>query len=199
MSDAVVVGAGPNGLAAAIVLARAGVSVRVLEAADTVGGGARSAELTLPGFVHDVCSAIHPLAIASPFFRTLPLAAHGLEWIEPPAMVAHPFHDGSPALVDRSVDATAGRLGRDGAAYRLLIGSVVDAWPMLEASVLGPIGWPRHPVALARFGRHALRSAEGLARSVFAASPARALFAGLAAHGMLPLDTLPTAAFALVL
>src|SRR5947207_15336644 len=106
MSESIVVGAGPNGLAAAIVLARAGLSVRVLEAADSVGGGARSAELTLPGFVHDVCSAIHPLGVASPFFRTLPLAEHGLEWVEPPAALAHPFDDGTAGLLERSQGAT---------------------------------------------------------------------------------------------
>src|SRR5438874_13209618 len=118
--DAVVVGSGPNGLAAAIVLARAGVSVRVLEAADTVGGGARSAELTLPGYVHDICSAIHPMGVASPFFRTLPLAEFGLEWIEPPAALAHPLDDGSVALLERSFDDTGVTLGPDAHAYRQL-------------------------------------------------------------------------------
>src|SRR5438093_13567146 len=128
MSDAVVVGAGPNGLAAAIVLARAGVSVRVLETADTVGGGARSAELTLPGFVHDVCSAIHPLGVASPFFRTLPLAEHGVQWIEPPAAVAHPFNDGTAAVLERSITATADTLGQDAAAYQRPIPPLGDDW-----------------------------------------------------------------------
>src|ERR1700751_2369498 len=119
--NAVVVGCGPNGLAAAIVLAQAGASVRVLEAADTIGGGARSAELTLPGFVHDVCSAIHPLALASPFLRTLPLEEHGVEWIQPPACLAHPFDDGTAALLVRSVDGTAATLGPDAARYRRLM------------------------------------------------------------------------------
>src|SRR6266487_5768294 len=118
MSDAVVVGAGPNGLAAAIVLARAGLSVQVIEAADTVGGGARSAELTLPGFVHDVCSAIHPLGVASPFFRTLPLAEHGVEWIEPPAALAHPFDDGTAVLLEPSPEAAVQTLGEDDARWR---------------------------------------------------------------------------------
>src|SRR5690348_12409112 len=120
MPDAIVVGAGPNGLAAAIVLARAGLSVRVVEAAETVGGGARSAELTLPGFVHDVCSAIHPLGIASPLFRTLPLAEHGLEWIDPPAALAHPFDDGTAVLLERRRDAAVSGLGEDEARWRRL-------------------------------------------------------------------------------
>src|SRR5438094_7104327 len=124
MPDAVVVGAGPNGLAAAIALARAGLSVRVLEAADSVGGGTRSAELTLPGFVHDVCSAIHPLGVASPFFRPLPLHRYGLDWVQPPACLAHPLDDGSAVMLYRSMRATASGLGPDGAAYAKLVGPV---------------------------------------------------------------------------
>jgi phytoene dehydrogenase-like protein len=197
--DAIVIGSGPNGLAAAIVLAQAGCRVTVFEAEETIGGGVRSAPLTEPGFIHDVCSAVYPMAAASPFFRTLPLASHGLTWIEPAAMLAHPFDDGSAAVVHRSVDDTAAGLGRDEGAYRSLIGSIVDHWPLLEASVLGPPALPRHPIALAAFGRLALRSAESLVRRRFAGERARALFGGMAAHGMLPLDASPSAAFALVL
>jgi phytoene dehydrogenase-like protein len=197
--DAVIVGSGPNGLAAAIVLAQAGRSVTVFEAQSTIGGGARSAELTLPGFVHDVCSAVYPFARGSPFFRTLPLASYGLEWIEPPIMLAHPFDDGSCAVVYRSIERTASQLGVDGAAYRDLIGPIVDAWPRLEDAILGPLRWPRHPVALAAFGLRALRSAKALAAARFTDPRTRALFGGVAAHGMLPLDRSPTAAIGLVL
>jgi phytoene dehydrogenase-like protein len=197
--DAVVIGSGPNGLAAAIVLAQAGRRVIVYEAADSIGGGARSAALTVPGFVHDVCSAIHPLGVASPFFRTLPLAQHGLEWIEPPLMVAHPFDDGTSAVVGRSVDWTASRLKSDSAAYHALMTTLVDDWPRLEDSILGPLRWPRHPVALARFGLQALQSADRFVHRRFVDEPARALFAGIAAHGMIPLDRRPSAAFGLVL
>jgi phytoene dehydrogenase-like protein len=171
--DAVVIGSGPNGLSAAIVLATAGYKVVVFEAEHTIGGGARSAELTLPGFVHDVCSAVHPFAIASPFWRTLPLAAHGLEWIEPPGLIGHPFDDGGAILVERSLDATAAMLRRDGDAYRKMIGTVVENWARLERTVLGPFSVPRHPFVLARFGWHALRSAEGLAKSAFKKSNGR--------------------------
>ncbi|MCC7418624.1 MAG: NAD(P)/FAD-dependent oxidoreductase [Acidobacteria bacterium] len=197
--DAVVVGSGPNGLAAAIVLAQAGRSVTVYEAAPAIGGGVRSAELTLPGFVHDICSAVHPFARASPFFRTLPLAAHGLQWTEPPVMLAHPFEDGGCAAVHRSVERTAEGLGADARRYRDLVGATVDDWPDLEPAVLGPLRWPRHPLTLARFGWQAIRPADAFARDAFDDSRTRALFAGMAAHGMLPLDRRPTAGIGLVL
>lgn len=197
--DAVVIGSGPNGLAAAIVLARAGRSVVVFEAADTIGGGTRSEALTLPGFVHDVCSAIHPFAVASPFFRTLPLADYGLEWIEPDAMLAHPLDEGEAVIVERSIERTAAGLGVDEASYRRVMERLARDWPRLESSLLGPPGWPRHPLAVARFGMAALRSAESVAGKLFRGERARALFAGMAAHAMLPLDRSPTAGVGLVL
>jgi len=198
--DAIVVGAGPNGLAAAIAIARARRTVTVYEAQEAVGGGCRSEALTLPGFVHDVCSAVHPMAIASPFLRSLPLADHGLEWIEPPAMVAHPFdRDVRAALIERSLTETARDLGEDETAYRRLIGSVASAWPRLEETLLGPPRWPRHPLALARFGLKALQPASRLASQYFHGERARGLFAGIAAHAMLPLDRPPTGAIGLVL
>jgi phytoene dehydrogenase-like protein len=197
--DAIVVGSGPNGLAAAIAIAQLRRKVVVYEAEPAIGGGVRSAELTLPGFVHDICSAVHPLAAASPFFRTLPLDEHGLEWIAPPVMLAHPMDDGSAAAVYAGMDRTAAALGEDAAAYRRLVGELVEAWPKIEMSVLGPPRWPAHPLALARFGVKALQPAERLARRSFTRPDARALFAGIAAHGMLPLEMRPTAAFGLVL
>jgi phytoene dehydrogenase-like protein len=199
MLDAIVIGSGPNGLSAAIVLAQAGCKVVVFEANQTVGGSVRSAELTLPGFTHDICSAVHPFAIASPFWRSLPLASHGLSWIDPPAMIAHPFDAGGALVVERSLDATVAALGRDGNAYRRTIGRSVENWPRLERAVLGPFALPTHPFALAQFGRLALQSAEGLATRAFEDEPARALFAGIAAHGMLPLDRLLTAGVGLTL
>jgi phytoene dehydrogenase-like protein len=199
MPDAVVVGAGPNGLAAAVEMARAGLSVRVLEAADTVGGGARSAELTLPGFVHDVCSAIHPLGIASPFFRSLPLADHGLEWVEPPAALAHPFDDGGAALLARSPDAAMPTLGEDDERWRRLFAPLVRDPESLLDEILAPLHVPAHPLTLARFGLRALLPATTVARRSFRGARARGLFAGLAAHSMLPLERPPSAAFALML
>jgi phytoene dehydrogenase-like protein len=197
--DAIVVGSGPNGLAAAIALARAGRSVLVLEAADTAGGGMRSAELTLPGFVHDVCSAIHPWPIASPFFRTLPLAEHGVELVHPPAPLAHPFDDGNAAVLERSPEATGVSLGGDGEAYRRLLDPFVRRADDLLAAALAPPLPPHHPLLLARLGLLGIRSAAGLARSRFAGERARGLFAGLAAHSMLPLTAPISAAFGLML
>jgi phytoene dehydrogenase-like protein len=198
--DAVVVGAGPNGLAAAATLAEAGRTVLVLEQAPEIGGGARSAELTLPGFVHDVCSTVHPLGLASPAFRRMPLAAHGLRWVQPPAAVAHPLDGGRAAILERSVRATAALLGRDGAAYRALFGPLAARWDQLAPEILGPIlHLPRHPFLLTRFGLLALLPASQLARRVFRDDPARALFAGIAAHATLPLDQVPSASFAFVL
>ena len=198
--DAIVVGSGPNGLSAAITIARAGRRVLVLEAQPTIGGGVRSAELTRPGFVHDICSAIHPFGVVSPAFRDMPLEAFGLRWITPPVMLAHPLDDGTAAAMVASVDETARGFGPDADAYRHLMQPIVDDWPRLERSLLGPaLTIPHHPFKLARFGMHALRSAEGLAQSVFATAAARATFSGIAAHGMLPLDHPLTAGFGLVL
>ena len=197
--DAVVVGSGPNGLAAAITLARAGCSVLVHEAKETIGGGARSASLTLPGFVHDVCSAIHPLGVASPFFRTLPLAEHGLEWMHPPVALAHPFDDGTAALLEQSVEVTGATLAEDAAAYQRLMAPLVATWEQLADAVLGPLRLPSHPLTLLRFGWHAIRSACGLAEGWFTGSRAKAFFGGLAAHSLMPLERPLTAAFGLLL
>jgi phytoene dehydrogenase-like protein len=197
--DAIVIGSGPNGLAAAITLCRAGLSVLVLEAEQTVGGGVRSAELTLPGFTHDVCSAVHPLAIASPFFRTLPLAGYGLQWVHSPAPLAHPLDGGTAVLLERDVQETGIKLGGDSNAYRKLMCPLVRDWHELESDLLGPPRAPRYPIKLARFGWRALRSGYGFAKGSFSSVQARALFAGLAAHSMLPLEQVPSAAFGLVL
>jgi phytoene dehydrogenase-like protein len=197
--QATIIGSGPNGLAAAIELARNGFSVRVLEAAKTIGGGTRSGELTQPGFTHDVCSAIHPLGVASPFFRTLPLQSHGLEWIQPPISLAHPFDDGTAAVLDRSIEKTGETLGNDAAAYRKLIKPFVDDWENLFFDLLGPLRFPRRPLMFTRFGWRAMRPASSLAKSVFEGERARALFAGICAHSVMSLDQLFTASFGLVL
>jgi phytoene dehydrogenase-like protein len=197
--DAVIIGSGPNGLAAAIRLAQEGIKVVVLEAAATIGGGMRSKALTLPGFVHDVCSAIHPLAVLSPFFRSLPLDRYGLEWIHPPAPLAHPLDGGNAALLERSVHETAQKLGIDNAAYSRLMTPLVADAEKLFCDLLAPLRFPRYPFALARFGRQGLRSAMGLVRRSFGDDRARALFAGNAAHSILPLERPLTAAIGLIL
>jgi phytoene dehydrogenase-like protein len=197
--DAVVVGSGPNGLAAAITLAAAGRHVHVVEAEDTPGGGTRSAELTLPGFVHDVCSTVHPLLLASPFFRSLPLDDLGVELVHPGLPYAHPLDGGRAALLHRDVDETAAGLGDDGKAYRRLMGPLVENWEGIVADTLKPLRPPRHPLAMARFGLRAVQSAAGLARTRFATDEAQALVAGTAAHSMLPLGKSPTAGVWLML
>jgi phytoene dehydrogenase-like protein len=197
--DAVVVGSGPNGLAAAVELARNGKRVAVLEAKSTIGGGTRSAEITLPGFVHDLGSAIHPLGYASPFFRSLPLEKHGLEWVHPDAPLAHPFDGGEAAVLERSLEATAAGLGSDAAAYRRLMGPGSADASRIAGFFVGKPSLIRHPFALAFSGLRALGDAEGLATSVFEGEKARGLFAGNAAHSFLPLDQPPSAMFGLLL
>lgn len=196
--DAIVVGSGPNGLAAAITLQQAGLSVLLLEGKETIGGGMRSAELTLTHFIHDVCSAIHPLAIGSPFFKTLPLAEHGLEWIQPTLAAAHPFDDGRAAILHQSVEETAAALGEDRAAYLDLMQPVVADWPYIIKDILGPLHFPAHPVPMARFGLKAITAATHLAKR-FYTQAGRGLWGGMAAHAIQPLSNTATSAFALVL
>ncbi|MBJ6726089.1 phytoene desaturase family protein [Geomesophilobacter sediminis] len=199
-TEIIVAGSGPNGLAAAILLAAEGYPVTVLEAADTVGGGTRTQELTLPGFRHDVCSAIHPLGAASPFLSRLPLAEYGLEWIYPEAALAHPFDDGTAALLYQDLKQTAGSLDpSDRRPYQQLMEPLLGSWEELAEEVLAPIHFPKHPLVMARFGTLALRSATGLARSQFRGERAAALFAGLSAHSFLPLERPGSAAFGLIL
>ena len=199
--DAVVVGSGPNGLVAAITIARAGHSVLVLEANETIGGGARSTELTLPGFVHDVCSAIHPLAVASPCLQGMDLAPEGLSFEHPEFPLAHPMDDGTAVVLERSVTGTAAGLGDDARPYERLMRPLVDASPSLLPHLLGPqLRVPRHPIPIARFGLSVgLRSALSMADARFSTPGARALFAGCAGHSMLSLRRAPTAAIGTVL
>ncbi len=200
MKSAIVVGSGPNGLSAAIALARSGVRVTVFEAADTIGGGVRTEALTLPGFLHDVGAAVFPLGIASPFFRSLPLKEHGLRWIEPDIPLAHPLAHGDAVGLLHSLDETAALLGSDGPAWRKLVEGLVAAWPALMADTLSPLlHWPANPLLLAKFGLHALFSAKRLAYSSFKTERARTLFAGLAGHSTVPLDFAASSAPGLVL
>jgi phytoene dehydrogenase-like protein len=195
----VVIGSGPNGLAAAIMLARAGRRVTVYEAEEQIGGGTRSAELTLPGFLHDICSAVHPMAVSSPCFEQFPLFVHGLEWIHPDAPLAHPLDDGSAVMLERSVDATARNLSMDGNAWRRLMEPLASGWTHLRRDVLAVPRLPHHPLLMSRFGLHAIRSARSLAYGLFQGDRARTLFAGLAAHSVMPLENPASAAIGLAL
>ncbi len=197
--DAIIVGSGPNGLAAAITLARQGWRVTVLEAKETIGGGMRTAELTLPGFQHDICSAIHPLGKGSPFFRSLPLADYGLEWIQPDLPLAHPFEDGTAVALHKSLECTIQNMGRDGKTYQRLVASLAADWDNLAHEFLGPLRLPRHPLTMARFGVRALWPAKTIAQTLFREDKTRAFFAGLAAHAIMPLEWPTTAAFGLLL
>jgi phytoene dehydrogenase-like protein len=196
--DAVVVGSGPNGLAAAILMQQKGLSVLLIEGKETIGGGLRSAELTLPGYLHDICSAVHPLAVSSPFFEKLPLGGYGLEYIYPATAAAHPFDDGTAAILKGSVEDTAALLGADEKAYIDLMKPVVHDWPLIAPDVLGPLHFPEHPMAMARFGLPALTAATHLAKR-FKTPEARGLLAGMAAHAIQPLTNITTSAIALVL
>jgi phytoene dehydrogenase-like protein len=196
----VVIGSGPNGLAAGITLARAGRSVLMIEAKETIGGGSRSAELTLPGFIHDVCSTIQSFGMVSPFMRSVPFLEFGIEFVYPPSALAHPLDDGTAVMLEGSLEATAEHLGRDGEAYRNLMGPLLKNWDRLFEDLLGPLPLPpKHPLLMLRFGLSGFRSAQGLVNSLFKEKRARALFGGNSAHSIQRLDRMPTAAFGLML
>ena len=196
--DAVVIGSGPNGLAAAITIARSGRSVIVYEAEHSIGGGARSAELTLPGFVHDICSSVHPMGAASQFLNTIPLGELGLRWIYPEASAAHPFDDGTAIALGRSLADSAAQFGADERSVRELFGPFVKSWNALSSDILRPARMPRHPEILARFGWNAIRSAASVAFRKFKTPKARAVFAGMAAHSIMPLDSWMSGAFGIL-
>lgn len=197
--DAVVVGSGPNGLAAAITLAERGLSVHVVEAEDEIGGGCRTAELTLPGFQHDFCAAVLAFGMASPFFRAFDPAARGVEFAFSPAALAHPLENGDAVLLERSVDDTAAHLGEDGVRYRRIFAPLTRHAPQLLEQFLGPLRFPRHPLLVGAFGLPALLPATVFARIAYRGERARALFAGVAAHSMLSLDSPASASMGLML
>ena len=196
--DAVIIGSGPNGLAAAVHLARSGWKTLVLEAADTPGGGTRTKELTLPGFKHDVCSALHPMGVASPFFQSLDLEANGVRWIHPQIPLAHPLDGGRAAVLQRDLEATAAALGEDAARYRRVFAPLVKNFPALMSDALAPLKIPKHPLLMARFGWNAAKPATWFAKG-FRSEEARALFAGNAAHGVMPLTKMMSSAIGLML
>ncbi|HYG01519.1 MAG TPA: NAD(P)/FAD-dependent oxidoreductase, partial [Chryseosolibacter sp.] len=197
--DAVVIGSGPNGLSAAITLQQAGLSVAILEGKDTIGGGLRTKELTLPGFRHDVCSAIHPLAIASPFFQMLPLADHGLQYLFPTFAAAHPLDNGEVVIVDSSVENTSRFLGKDQHSYTRWMNALVSHVDLALGDILGPLSIPSHPIAMSAFGLKALQPANFFSSRYFHDAKSKAMWAGMAAHSMLPLNYPATAAIGLVL
>ena len=196
--DAVIIGSGPNGLAAAVHLARNGWKTLVLEAADTPGGGTRTKEITLPGFRHDICSAVHPMGVASPFFQSLDLEAHGVRWIHPKIPLAHPLEDGRAAVLHRDLEETARGLGDDGARYRNVFAPLVKNFSSLVGDALAPLRLPKHPLLMTRFGLNAAKPATWFANG-FRGEEARALFAGNAAHGVMPLTKLMSSAIGLML
>ncbi|ADY52552.1 fumarate reductase/succinate dehydrogenase flavoprotein domain protein [Pseudopedobacter saltans DSM 12145] len=196
--DAVVVGSGPNGLSSAITLQKEGLSVLLIEGKDTIGGGMRTQELTLPGFKHDVCSAIHPMAMGSPFFATLPLQEYGLEFIQAPLAAAHPFDDGTTAFLSKSIEETATSLGVDKAIYLKLIQPLVTHWEEIAKDTMGPLSVPSHPLLLAKFGLNAIRSADTIAKK-FQTQKAKGLWGGMSAHAIQPLDNWASAAIGLML
>ncbi|MEX0994617.1 MAG: NAD(P)/FAD-dependent oxidoreductase, partial [Balneolaceae bacterium] len=197
--DAIVVGSGPNGLAAAIRLALEGLSVKIFEAEPTVGGGTRTLELTRPGFRHDICSAIHPMAISSPFFRQLPLGNHGLEWIQPPYPLAHPLDGESAVILHRDIGNMIEEIKKDFSRYHKIIAPLSNHWEEMTSDVLAPLGIPAHPFKMASFGLNALQSAERFASRKFNHHRTKALFTGLAAHSIMALDKPATTAIGLVL
>ncbi len=200
MKKAAVIGSGPNGLTAAILLAQAGLETTVYEEQPTFGGGMRTAELTLPGFHHDVASAVHPMAAGSPVFHSFPLASFGLSWVHPPSQLAHPFDDGTAKVVKRSVAITAEQFGRDAVAYRALFGYLSRRWNKLATDILQPVVHvPSHPLVLGRFGVTGALPASVVAKTLFRTEEARAVFAGMAAHSVLPLDASPSAAFGMIM
>ena len=196
--DAVVVGSGPNGLAAGITLQKAGLSVLIVEAKSKIGGGLRSGELTVAGFTHDICSAVHPMAADSPFFRSLPLADHRLKFLYPEIPLAHPFEDGTAVALLPSIEKMTDSLGPDGASYLDLIGPIAESWNRIQEEILSPVHFPDHPVDMARFGWRALASARRVAKR-FQSEKLKAFWGGLALHAQLPFDRLTSAAIGLVL
>ncbi len=197
--DAIIVGSGPNGFAAAITLKRAGLEVLLIEGKETLGGGARSAELTLPGFIHDVCSAVHPLGENSPVFKPFHLEQFGLEYLKPEYAVAHPFDDGSSVAIQTSIEATAEEFGKDADNYKRIFSSLVQEWPSIRSAFLGPLHMSGYSNAKARFAYYALSSGRHFAKHQFNTEPARSVFAGMAAHSMLPLNKLTSSSIGIVL
>ena len=196
--DAVIVGSGPNGLSAGILLAQHGLSVLILEAKTTIGGGTRTQELTQSGYLHDVCSAIHPTAFAAPFLKTLPLSDYGLDWCFPTFQVAHPLDNGDAVVISKNLTETIKRLGTDGQAYHKLVHGLITNWDAISHDLFGPIRVPKNPIALSKFGLKAIQSAKQLAKSTFREERNRTFFAGLAGHSILPLEQRFTASFGLI-